>query len=118
MKRSILPNAFHRKSPENSSTEFWTTSLTKKSPALPMAKLPKPNNFTHRSWMQRALRLAEKGRFTTSPNPMVGACLVKNGRLIAEGFHRVYGGDHAEVEALKRAGARAKGASLYVTLEP
>lgn len=72
----------------------------------------------HYDWMRRALLLAEQGRYTTSPNPMVGACLVKNGKLIAEGFHKKYGGDHAEVEAFKKAGIRAKGAMLYVTLEP
>ena len=69
-------------------------------------------------WMTRALELAERGRFSVSPNPMVGAVLVRKGRVVGEGFHRRAGGPHAEVEALARAGARARGATLYVTLEP
>ncbi len=68
--------------------------------------------------MARALRLAAKGQGTTGPNPMVGAVVVKNGRIVGEGFHRYAGGPHAELLALKQAGARAKGATLYVTLEP
>jgi len=69
-------------------------------------------------WMERALKLAEKGRRSTSPNPMVGACVVRKGRLLGEGYHRRFGGDHAEVDALKAAGSRCRGATLYVTLEP
>jgi len=69
-------------------------------------------------WMRRALALAENGRYSTSPNPMVGAVLVRGGRRIAEGWHRRAGGRHAEIEALARAGTRARGATLYVTLEP
>jgi diaminohydroxyphosphoribosylaminopyrimidine deaminase / 5-amino-6-(5-phosphoribosylamino)uracil reductase len=68
--------------------------------------------------MDRALDLAERGRYTVSPNPMVGAVLVRRGRVIAEGFHRRAGGAHAEAAALARAGSRARGADLYVTLEP
>ena len=70
------------------------------------------------TWMRRALALAEKGRYSTSPNPMVGAILVRGGRAIAEGWHRRAGGRHAEIEALARAGSGARGATLYVTLEP
>ncbi len=69
-------------------------------------------------WMKRALKLAEKGRGFTSPNPVVGACLVKKNRLISEGFHTSFGGPHAEVEVIRKAGKRAHGATLYVTLEP
>lgn len=69
-------------------------------------------------FMQRALQLAEKGLGQTSPNPMVGAVIVKSGKIIAEGFHRKAGTDHAEIVVLKLAGKRAKGATLYVTLEP
>lgn len=69
-------------------------------------------------WMRRALKLAEKGQGLTSPNPVVGACVVKNGRLVSEGFHRYFGGPHAEIEALQKAGEKAHGATLYVTLEP
>ena len=68
--------------------------------------------------MNRAWELALKGWGRTSPNPMVGAVLVKSGRIIAEGYHHYCGGDHAEVDALKKAGNRARGACLYVTLEP
>lgn len=68
--------------------------------------------------MQTALKLARKGKGMTSPNPMVGAVLVKGNRIIAEGWHRRCGGDHAEIIAIKKAGGRARGARLYVTLEP
>jgi diaminohydroxyphosphoribosylaminopyrimidine deaminase / 5-amino-6-(5-phosphoribosylamino)uracil reductase len=68
--------------------------------------------------MQRALDLAARARGLTSPNPMVGAVLVRDGRMIAEGYHRAAGEPHAEVEALTAAGADARGATLYVTLEP
>ena len=69
-------------------------------------------------FMRRALILAEKGRGSTSPNPMVGAVVVRNGRVIGEGYHRAPGTDHAEIVALKKAGQAASGAALYVTLEP
>ncbi len=69
-------------------------------------------------WMDRALDLAELGRYTVSPNPMVGAVLVRGDRLIGEAFHRRAGGPHAEAATLARAGNRARGADLYVTLEP
>ena len=69
-------------------------------------------------WMKRALALAEKGRFLVSPNPMVGACVVKNGKLVGSGFHEKFGGPHAEPNALAKAGKKARGATLYVTLEP
>ncbi len=69
-------------------------------------------------YMQLAYELALKGRGTTSPNPMVGAVIVKKGRIIAQGYHARCGGDHAEIAALNEAGSRAKGATLYVTLEP
>lgn len=68
--------------------------------------------------MRRALELAERGWGRTSPNPMVGAVVVREGRLVGEGWHRAYGAPHAEVEALEDAGDAAGGASLYVTLEP
>ncbi|MBI3999293.1 MAG: bifunctional diaminohydroxyphosphoribosylaminopyrimidine deaminase/5-amino-6-(5-phosphoribosylamino)uracil reductase RibD [Candidatus Omnitrophica bacterium] len=68
--------------------------------------------------MRRALKLGEKGRGFTSPNPVVGACLVKKNRLISEGFHTCFGAPHAEVEALRKAGRDARHATMYVTLEP
>jgi diaminohydroxyphosphoribosylaminopyrimidine deaminase/5-amino-6-(5-phosphoribosylamino)uracil reductase len=68
--------------------------------------------------MERALELAERGRGTTWPNPLVGAVLVRDGDVVGEGWHERAGGPHAEVQALRAAGARARGATLYVTLEP
>jgi len=70
------------------------------------------------SYMRRALDLAEQGRFGTHPNPMVGAVVVRGGEVVGEGFHAEFGGPHAEVEALRQAGEKARGADLYVTLEP
>lgn len=72
----------------------------------------------HVNFMTYALDLALKAKGMTSPNPVVGAVIVKNHQVIAEGFHRRCGEDHAEIMALKKAGIRAKGATLYVTLEP
>lgn len=69
-------------------------------------------------WMQRALTLARRGEGLTRPNPPVGAVLVAHGKKIGEGFHRIAGGPHAEVVALLAAGKKARGATLYVTLEP
>jgi len=69
-------------------------------------------------WMNLALEEARKGVGKTAPNPPVGAVIVKNGRVIGEGYHRRAGTPHAECHALREAGARARGATLYVTLEP
>jgi diaminohydroxyphosphoribosylaminopyrimidine deaminase/5-amino-6-(5-phosphoribosylamino)uracil reductase len=70
------------------------------------------------AWMGRAVALAEGGRGRTSPNPMVGAVLVRDGRVVGEGFHRAAGLAHAETAALAAAGELAAGATCYVTLEP
>ncbi len=69
-------------------------------------------------FMKMALALAEKGRGRTSPNPMVGAVVVKDGEVVGRGWHQKAGGPHAEVHAIDDAGERARGATLYVTLEP
>lgn len=69
-------------------------------------------------YMRMALRLAEKARGRTSPNPIVGAVVVKNGKVVSRGYHRKAGESHAEAIALTKAGKKAKGATLYVTLEP
>jgi diaminohydroxyphosphoribosylaminopyrimidine deaminase/5-amino-6-(5-phosphoribosylamino)uracil reductase len=69
-------------------------------------------------WMRRALSLGARGLGETNPNPVVGCVIVKRGRVVGEGFHERAGGPHAEVIALARAGERARGATLYVTLEP
>jgi diaminohydroxyphosphoribosylaminopyrimidine deaminase / 5-amino-6-(5-phosphoribosylamino)uracil reductase len=68
--------------------------------------------------MRRALRLAARGRYRVAPNPMVGAVVVAAGEVVGSGWHRQVGGPHAEAEALAAAGTRARGATLYVTLEP
>ena len=72
--------------------------------------MPKP--------FERALELAERGRGTTHPNPLVGAVLVAGEEVVGEGWHERAGGPHAEIAALEAAGERARGATLYVTLEP
>jgi diaminohydroxyphosphoribosylaminopyrimidine deaminase/5-amino-6-(5-phosphoribosylamino)uracil reductase len=69
-------------------------------------------------WMKRALALARRAEGLTRPNPPVGAILVKNGRSIGRGWHKKAGGPHAEIFALRQAGVAARGATLYVTLEP
>lgn len=69
-------------------------------------------------FMAKALQLAERGRFTTKPNPRVGCVLVKDGRIIGEGFHEKAGFAHAEINALKNATEATHGATAYVTLEP
>lgn len=68
--------------------------------------------------LERALELAERGRGTTAPNPVVGAVVVADGEVVGEGWHEWPGGPHAEVVALTAAGERARGSTLYVTLEP
>lgn len=69
-------------------------------------------------WMAQALRLARQGLFTTSPNPRVGCVIVKNHQIVGTGAHLMAGEPHAEVYALREAGAKAEGADVYVTLEP
>jgi diaminohydroxyphosphoribosylaminopyrimidine deaminase/5-amino-6-(5-phosphoribosylamino)uracil reductase len=74
-----------------------------------------PEDAAH---MARALRLAERGLYTTDPNPRVGCVIVRDGRIVGEGWHRRAGGPHAEIEALREAGEAAQGATAYVSLEP
>ncbi|WP_422485443.1 bifunctional diaminohydroxyphosphoribosylaminopyrimidine deaminase/5-amino-6-(5-phosphoribosylamino)uracil reductase RibD [Gudongella sp. DL1XJH-153] len=69
-------------------------------------------------YMEYALELAEKGSGFTNPNPLVGAVIVKDGRIVGEGYHQYYGGPHAEVNAFHNAREDVKGATMYVTLEP
>jgi diaminohydroxyphosphoribosylaminopyrimidine deaminase/5-amino-6-(5-phosphoribosylamino)uracil reductase len=69
-------------------------------------------------WMRRALELALRGQGYVEPNPMVGAVIVRDGEVVGEGWHQRFGEAHAEVNALAAAGERARGATLYVTLEP
>ena len=74
--------------------------------------------MTDEQYMARAMTLAARAVGQTYPNPMVGAVVVKDGRIIGEGYHHKAGEPHAEVHALRAAGEAAKGATLYVTLEP
>src|ERR1700721_4341293 len=69
-------------------------------------------------FMEHALELARKGIGLASPNPMVGCILVREGQIVGEGFHQYAKRDHAEIVALKSAGERARGSTMYVTLEP
>ena len=71
-----------------------------------------------REFMARALVLAARGLYTTTPNPRVGCVIVKDGAIVGEGWHEAAGKPHAEADALREAGANARGATLYVTLEP
>lgn len=77
-------------------------------------------NFSkkEREYMERALKLAAKGRAAAAPNPMVGAVVVKDGRIIGEGYHERFGASHAEVIALEKAGQKAAGGAIYLNLEP
>ena len=74
--------------------------------------------MTDVEYMQHAIRLASKGIYTTDPNPSVGCVIVKDGEIVGEGWHQRAGEGHAEVNALKQAGDKAKGADVFVTLEP
>ncbi|MCY6960535.1 bifunctional diaminohydroxyphosphoribosylaminopyrimidine deaminase/5-amino-6-(5-phosphoribosylamino)uracil reductase RibD [Clostridium brassicae] len=71
-----------------------------------------------KEYMKRAIELAKKGEGLTKPNPLVGAIIVKNNKVIGEGYHEFYGGPHAEVNAFRNATEDVKGAKMYVTLEP
>src|ERR1700727_1128053 len=77
-----------------------------------------PTKGNDEVWMLRALTLATRGAALAHPNPLVGAVLVQNGKVRGEGFHDYARRDHAELVALKQAGTTARGATLYVTLEP
>src|SRR6185369_6488404 len=89
---------------------------TKRPSTVPPAPPPDPQLLEDERWMDLALVHAKSGR--PSPNPNVGAIVVKDGELIATGHHERAGTEHAETAALRTAGARAVGATLYVTLEP
>ncbi|MBL7170994.1 MAG: bifunctional diaminohydroxyphosphoribosylaminopyrimidine deaminase/5-amino-6-(5-phosphoribosylamino)uracil reductase RibD [Candidatus Omnitrophica bacterium] len=74
--------------------------------------------MSNAKYMDMAIRLAKKGGGYVNPNPMVGAVIVKNGEIIGKGYHCKFGGPHAEINALAKAGTKAKGATMYVSLEP
>jgi len=71
-----------------------------------------------KDYINLAFKLAKKGKGSVSPNPLVGALLVKNGKVIGKGYHRKYGGDHAEVNAIRRSKENVSGSTLYCNLEP
>ncbi|HAA43310.1 MAG TPA: bifunctional diaminohydroxyphosphoribosylaminopyrimidine deaminase/5-amino-6-(5-phosphoribosylamino)uracil reductase RibD, partial [Ruminiclostridium sp.] len=73
---------------------------------------------SHENYMKRAIELAKKGWGRTNPNPLVGAVIVKDGKIISEGFHEVVGGSHAEVCAINNADTSVAGSTMYVNLEP
>jgi diaminohydroxyphosphoribosylaminopyrimidine deaminase/5-amino-6-(5-phosphoribosylamino)uracil reductase len=75
-------------------------------------------NERDEQFLERALGLAERGRGRTQPNPVVGALVVRDGEIVGEGWHERAGGPHAEIVALEQAGERARGATMFVTLEP
>ena len=77
-----------------------------------------PMHDESEGWMAKAIALAERGRGFVEPNPLVGAIVVKDGRVVGEGWHAKFGAAHAEIGALTAAGEQARGATLYVTLEP
>lgn len=72
----------------------------------------------NRQWMKRAIAIAQKGEGFVNPNPLVGAVILKDEKIVGEGYHAYYGGPHAEVNAINQAGEKARGAIMYVTLEP
>ncbi|MEA3470601.1 MAG: bifunctional diaminohydroxyphosphoribosylaminopyrimidine deaminase/5-amino-6-(5-phosphoribosylamino)uracil reductase RibD, partial [Thermodesulfobacteriota bacterium] len=74
--------------------------------------------MTDEFYMKRALSLARKGEGWTSPNPMVGCVVVKEGRIIGEGYHKKFGENHAEINAINSASEPVEGATFYITLEP
>src|SRR5690606_31809135 len=91
-----------------------------------MASIPAPQSpassssfsTTDHTMMARALRLAERGAFTTKPNPLVGCVIARGEEVLGEGYHQRAGEPHAETLALRAAGVLASGATAYVTLEP
>src|SRR5271157_2867296 len=105
---------FVSSAPANSST---TSSPSTRKPT-PTRYLTKTVNAHDIHFMQHALDLARKGVGLASPNPTVGCVIVKDGAILGEGFHQYHWRDHAEIVALKQAGDQARGATLYVTLEP
>lgn len=93
------------------------TRSTRRQIALKKSRL-QPGEDADAAFLRQALRLAARGLGYTHPNPMVGALVVRDGEVVGAGWHRRLGGPHAEVYALRQAGARARGATLYSTLEP
>jgi len=74
--------------------------------------------ISHKKYMEIALKIAEKGEGNVSPNPLVGCIIVKRGKIVGKGYHKQYGGEHAEINAIKNAGKKVANATLYINLEP
>ena len=74
--------------------------------------------ISHKKYIEIVLKIAEKGKGNVSPNPLVGCIIVKRGKIVGKGYHKKYGGDHAEVVAIKNAGKKAANATMYINLEP
>jgi len=74
--------------------------------------------ISHKKYMDIAIKLAEKGRGYVSPNPLVGCIIVKRGKIVGRGYHKKYGEEHAEINALRAAGKKANNATMYVNIEP
>ena len=74
--------------------------------------------ISHKKYMEIALKIAEKGEGSVSPNPLVGCIIVKRGKIVGKGYHKQYGGEHAEINAIKNAGKKVANATLYINLEP
>jgi diaminohydroxyphosphoribosylaminopyrimidine deaminase / 5-amino-6-(5-phosphoribosylamino)uracil reductase len=86
--------------------------------ARPMKTRESRNPSEVKHFMARALRLARRGLGKTDPNPVVGALIVRNGKVVGQGYHKAAGRPHAEVEAIREAGSLARNSDLFVTLEP
>src|SRR5690242_6204552 len=99
---------------------FCDILFIRRSPAAAMPSHPPsyPYSALDHAYMAQALRLAENGLYTTSPNPRVGCVIVRDGQVVGTGWHERAGQPHAEVNALRAAGAVARGATVYLTLEP
>src|SRR6202790_4909045 len=110
----------------NSACPSASSALANKlTTSSPSTHQPTPNRCSTETvhshdthFMEPALDLARKGPVLSSPNPAVGCVIVKDGAILGEGFHQYDRKDHAEIVSLKQAGERARGATLYVTLEP
>src|SRR5579862_9042917 len=85
---------------------------------MPVRRKKSHMSDNERTWMLRALELAERGRGHVEPNPLVGAVVVRDGQIVGEGWHQRFGEAHGEIHALEAAGDAARGSTLYVTLEP
>src|SRR5687768_6561597 len=117
--RSRSPTTSSCRSATWASEKASTISCRSPRPTTSTRSSKRNGDVSERALMQRALRLAERGRGQTPPNPMVGAVLVDDdGVVVGDGYHQRAGLPHAEVRALEAAGARARGTTLYCTLEP